>query len=67
MKIINKEVKACENKDGTFTNVLDIEYTHKWESWRILIKDYNPELDEEYFKELRKQVRNLYTQEKLKA
>ncbi len=67
MKIINKEVKACENKDWSFTNVLDINYTHMWESGRVLIKDYDPALEKEYFKELRKSVRNLYVQEKLKA
>lgn len=67
MKIKNRDVKSCENKDGSFTSVLDIEYTHKWESGRILIKDYNPELEEEYMKELRIKVRNHYNEQKLKA
>lgn len=67
MKVINREVKSCEQKDWTFTNVLDIEYTHKWETGRVLIKDYIPELEKEYLLELRKQVRNLYNEQKLKA
>lgn len=67
MKIINREVKACENTDWTFTNVLEINYSHKWETGKILIRDYNPELEKEYLKELRKQVSNLYVQEKMKA
>lgn len=67
MKIINREIKRCDNNDWTFIDVLDIEYTHKWESGRILIKDYNPELEDEYMKELRIKVRNHYTEQKLKA
>ena len=67
MKIISKEVKACENTDGTFTNVLDLNYTHKGESGKVLIRDYNPDLEMEYFKELRIQVRNHYNLQKIKA
>ena len=67
MKIINREVKACENTDGTFTNVLDMEYTHRWETGRILIRDYNEDLNIEYIKELRVQVRNNYNLQKIKA
>jgi len=67
MKIRNREVKACENTDGTFTNVLDIQYTHKGKTGRVLIKEYNPDLEDEYIKELRKEVSNLYVQEKLKS
>lgn len=67
MKILNKEVKACENTDGTFTNVLDVNYSHMWMTWRVLIRDYELSLDHEYFKELRVQVRNLYNAEKMKA
>ena len=66
MKIINKEIKECENTDGTKTYVLDLEYTHRWETWKILIKDYKEEFYEEYLQELRKQVRNLYTEQKIK-
>ena len=35
MIIKNREIKACENTDGSFSNVLDIQYTHKWETGRI--------------------------------
>ena len=67
MIIKNREIKACENTDGSFSNVLDIQYTHKWETGRILIRDYNPDLESEYIKELRVKVRNHYNEQKLKA
>lgn len=66
MKITNKEIKQCDTKEGNITDVLEIEYTHRGETWKILIRDYNPELEDEYFQELRKQVRELYTKQKLK-
>lgn len=60
MKIISKEIKDCEFTDSKKTKVLDIKYTHRGETGRILIKDYDPALEDEYIKELRVKVRENY-------
>jgi len=39
--------------DGTKNTVLDLVYTHKWNEWRILVKDY----DDKYFDVILKQLR----------
>jgi hypothetical protein len=60
MKIISKEVKECEFTDSKKTKVLDIKYTHRGETGRILIQDYDSALEDEYIKELRVKVRDAY-------
>jgi hypothetical protein len=60
MKITSKEVKECEMPDGTKTNVLDLEYTHKWVTWRILVKDYDDETYDYVLKQLRVKVREYF-------
>ena len=60
MKIISKKVKECEFTDSKKTKVLDIKYTHRGETGRILIQDYDSTLEDEYIKELRVKVRDAY-------
>lgn len=60
MKIKSKEIKDCENPDGTRTNVLDLQYTYKWETWRVLVKDYDDKFYSKILKQLRQEVRNNY-------
>ena len=67
MKVINKEIKECDEKDWTKVTVLDLQYTHRWEEWRILIRDYSDDFYDDILKQLRKAVRNNYTEQKLKA
>ena len=59
MKITSKKIKECEYKWAK-TMVLDLEYTHKWETWKILVKDYDDKNFAEILKALRVQVRNTY-------
>ena len=59
MKITSKKIKECEYK-WSKTMVLDLEYTYKWETWKILIKDYDDNNFKEILKALRIQVRNTY-------
>ena len=59
MKITSKKIKECEYK-WSKTMVLDLEYTHKWETWKILVKDYDDNNFAEILKALRVQVRNTY-------
>lgn len=42
--------------DGTKTNVLFLEYTHRRKKGRILVKDYNDEYYSYILKQLRKEV-----------
>jgi len=67
MKIKSKEIRECEHTDWKKTEVLEIQYTHRWKTGLIRIKDYDETLEEEYIKELRKAVRNLYAEQQLKA
>lgn len=60
MKIRNEEIKVCDTKEGCKTDVLEINYTHKGLSWKILIRDYKEELYPEIIKELRKEVTKAY-------
>ena len=60
MKIKSKEIKDCENSDGTRTNVLDLQYTYKWKTWGILIKDYDDKFYSKILKQLRQEVRKTY-------
>ena len=66
MKVRKKEVKICDTTEGTPTTILDLEYTHKWETGKILIREYKEEFYPSYLKELRKQVTALYIAEQLK-
>lgn len=60
MKIKNKQIKDCENPDWTKTIVLDLEYTHKWKVWRILVKDYDDKFYEVILKQLRKEIKKYF-------
>lgn len=60
MKIISKEVKDCENPNWTTTKVLEVNYTHKWLSWKILIKDFIEEDEENVLKQLHSKVKEAY-------
>lgn len=60
MKIIKKDIKECDTKEWVKTLVLDLEYSYKWNTWKILIRDYN---DDNYLiilKQLRKEVKTLF-------
>ena len=59
MKITSKKIRECEYKWAK-TMVLDLEYTHKWETWKIFVKDYDDNNFKEILKELRIQVNNTY-------
>ena len=59
MKITSKKIKECEYKWNK-TMVLDLDYTYKWETWKILIKDYDDNNFKEILKALRFQIRNNY-------
>lgn len=59
MKITSKKIRECEYK-WEKTIVLDLEYTHKWETWKIFVKDYDDNNFKEILKELRIQVNNTY-------
>lgn len=68
MKILNKEVRVCEF-EWKENKILILKYSHKWENWEIQVMDYFDD-DKTYnhiVKQLRKQVTNLYAQEKMKA
>lgn len=67
MKILKKMIKECEETSWSKTIVLDLEYTHKWETWRILVKDYKDEFYDIILKQLRVAVRNAYVEKKLSA
>ncbi len=60
MKIISKEIKECENSDSTKTLVLEIIYSHKWETWKLLIKDYEEKYEKKVIKQLRKKVQEYF-------
>ncbi len=60
MKIRSKEVKTCDTKDGWKTKVLEVNYTHKWYSGKILIKDYLEEDEKNVLKQLTAKVKEAY-------
>lgn len=64
MKIINKEIRDCEYTNWIKTKVLILDYSYKWETWQIQLKDIDEWIIEKYFdkylKILRKQVKNQY-------
>lgn len=60
MKVKNKEIKECTNPDNSKTTVLDLEYSHKWETWKILVKDYDDKFYNVILKQLRKEVKKHY-------
>lgn len=64
MKVIKKQIKDCEFTNGKPTKVLDLEYSHRWEKWRILVKDYDDNHYKKTLKELRKEVRKAYENQK---
>jgi hypothetical protein len=65
MKILKKKVKLCDDSDGGKTNVLDLEYSHKGKTWKILIRDYDDSNYKDILKRLRVEVRNLYNNQEV--
>lgn len=65
MKILKKKIKDCEFTNGTPTKVLDIEYSHRWESGRILVKDFIESDYNNVLKQLRVKVREHYNNQKV--
>ena len=61
MKVRKKLVRRNEHlSDGSTSNVLDLEYTHKGKAWRILVKEYKERQFPLILKQLRNQVKELY-------
>lgn len=56
MKIISTQLQECEMTDGSKTNVLEVFYKIGKETWRALLKDYNPQ-DEKEEKRLLKELK----------
>ena len=67
MKIRKKEIKTCDDSDWGKTCVLDLEYTHRGETWRILVRDYEDKNYKIILKQLREKVRNAYIAKQLEA
>ena len=67
MKILNQEIKECEFTTWVKTKVLDLEFSHKkLKRGRILIKDFGWELTPKMLKEIRAEIRESYSNWKLK-
>jgi len=60
MKIKEKIIKECKTQDGKDDLVLELQYTHRWESWTIWVRNYNEDLYDLILKELRVAVRESY-------
>ncbi len=60
MKVKSKEVKECEMPNGDKTMVLDLMYTHKGETGRVLVKDYDDSFYSTILKQVRKEVIRAY-------
>ena len=67
MKVISKEVKECEVTSGKKETVLDLQYSHKWEKWQILVRDYHDSMYSYILKQLKSKVRDAYNEQKLKS
>jgi len=69
MKITEKNIREVEVESWDKINVLELLYTHRWEDWKILIRDYIE--DEKGYKAILKQlrvaVRENYNKFKLEA
>jgi len=55
MKITEKNIKEVELETWKMNTVLELLYTHRWEEWKILIRDYIE--DEKGYKKILKQLR----------
>jgi len=64
MKIIKKIIKECDLCEWWTTKVCDITYTHKWETWKILIRDFIEEDEDNVMKQLHKYVKESYKEYK---
>jgi len=53
MKIISLELKSCDTTKGEKTNVLEMLYSIGKETWKALLKDYNPKDEREAEKIIR--------------
>ena len=60
MKILKKTIKECDTTDWNKTNVLVLEYTHKWKMWKIQVRDYNDDNYKVILKQLKVEVKNLF-------
>ena len=67
MKVISKEIKDCEETNWDKVQVLDLKYTHKGETGRVLIHDYDDVNYKEILKRLRVEVKNHYANQKVLA
>jgi ribosomal protein L25 (general stress protein Ctc) len=67
MKIKSKEVKECEFTNSKKTTVLDLIYTHRWQEWRILVKDFQENDYKNILKQLRVKVRENFNKLKSEA
>ena len=65
MKVIKKEVKTCEETDGTKIKVLDLQYSHRGEKGQIFVRDYNDSMYSYILKQLRVKVRDNYNNYKV--
>lgn len=55
MKVTKKTIRECDTQDGK-TIVLELEYTHKWYNWKLLVRDYNDKNYKHILKQLKKEV-----------
>lgn len=60
MKVLKKEVKICEETSWEKVKVLDLQYSHRWEKGRILVRDYKDSSYNFILKQLRKEVKKNY-------
>lgn len=60
IRIKGYQVKQCENPDGSKTQVLDLSYKIGWETWRVLLKDYNWKHHTKYINQIKDQIRVWY-------
>ncbi len=60
MKILKKEIRKCEETSWEKTTVLELEYSHRKEKWRILVRDYDDSTYSYILKQLRIKVREAY-------
>lgn len=60
VRIKGYQIKQCENPDGSKTQVLDLSYKIGWETWRVLLKDYNYKYHTKYLNQLKEKIREWY-------
>ena len=60
MKILKKNIRECEMPDWTKTMVLELDYSHKKFTGKIIVKDYNDINYHKILKQLRPEVVKAY-------